>query len=615
MNPKKSNSGFLVVLLILVIGAYYFISVFQPGSGDYTYQQFMKDVKSDKVTAVTIKQNKEVPTGTITAEFGKDDYKSCEVTDVNQAINDIKKADSSLANKISIKGIDHSGDMISNLIGVVLPIGVVIFFMVMMMRQNGGGGGKMMDFGKSRAKLANPNGKKVTFNAVAGLTEEKEELEEVVEFLKNPGRFIKIGARIPKGVLLVGPPGTGKTLLAKAVAGEANVPFFSISGSDFVEMFVGVGAARVRDLFAEAKKHSPCIVFIDEIDAVARRRGSGLGGGHDEREQTLNQMLVEMDGFGVNEGIIMIAATNRVDILDPAILRPGRFDRKVGVGRPDVKGREDILKIHCRQKPLGDDVDLHEIARTTAGFVGADLENLMNEAAIQAARDDRAYIMKEDIDKSFIKVGIGTEKKSRVVPESERRITAYHESGHAILFHLLPDVGPVYTVSIIPTGTGAAGYTMPLPENDNVFMTRGKMIQDIMVSLGGRIAEELILDDITTGASQDIKQVTQYARAMVTKFGMSDELGLINYDSGEGDEVFLGKEIGQQRPYGENTQTVIDQEVKKIVNKCYKDAKAMIEEHIDVLHKCAALLLEKERINRAEFEALFEPETEVETQA
>ena len=614
MNPKKSNSGFLVVLLILVIGAYYFISVFQPGSGDYTYQQFMKDVKSDKVTAVTIKQNKEVPTGTITAEFGKDDYKSCEVTDVNQAINDIKKADSSLANKISIKGIDHSGDMISNLIGVVLPIGVVIFFMVMMMRQNGGGGGKMMDFGKSRAKLANPNGKKVTFNDVAGLTEEKEELEEVVEFLKNPGRFIKIGARIPKGVLLVGPPGTGKTLLAKAVAGEANVPFFSISGSDFVEMFVGVGAARVRDLFAEAKKHSPCIVFIDEIDAVARRRGSGLGGGHDEREQTLNQMLVEMDGFGVNEGIIMIAATNRVDILDPAILRPGRFDRKVGVGRPDVKGREDILKIHCRQKPLGDDVDLHEIARTTAGFVGADLENLMNEAAIQAARDDRAYIMKEDIDKSFIKVGIGTEKKSRVVPESERRITAYHESGHAILFHLLPDVGPVYTVSIIPTGTGAAGYTMPLPENDNVFMTRGKLIQDIMVSLGGRIAEELILDDITTGASQDIKQVTQYARAMVTKFGMSDELGLINYDSGEGDEVFLGKEIGQQRPYGENTQTVIDQEVKKIVNKCYKDAKAMIEEHIDVLHKCAALLLEKERINRAEFEALFEPETEVETQ-
>ena len=597
------------------MAAYYFISVFQPGSGDYSYQQLMRDVKANHVTAITIKQNKEVPTGTVTAELGKDNYKSCEVTDVNETIKDMKASNKSLGNKIEIKGIDHSGDMISNLIGVVLPIGVVIFFMVIMMRQNGGGGGKMMDFGKSRAKLANPNAKKVTFNDVAGLTEEKEELEEVVEFLKNPGRFIKIGARIPKGVLLVGPPGTGKTLLAKAVAGEANVPFFSISGSDFVEMFVGVGAARVRDLFAEAKKHSPCIVFIDEIDAVARRRGSGLGGGHDEREQTLNQMLVEMDGFGVNEGIIMIAATNRVDILDPAILRPGRFDRKVGVGRPDVKGREEILKIHCREKPLGDDVDLHEIARTTAGFVGADLENLMNEAAIQAARDDRAYIIKEDIDKSFIKVGIGTEKKSRVVPESERRITAYHESGHAILFHLLPDVGPVYTVSIIPTGTGAAGYTMPLPENDNVFMTKGKLIQDIMVSLGGRIAEELILDDITTGASQDIKQVTQYARAMVTKFGMSDELGLINYDSGEGDEVFLGKEIGQQRPYGEDTQTLIDQEVKKIVNKCYQDAKAMIEEHMDVLHKCAALLLEKERINRVEFEALFDAENATETEA
>ena len=615
MNPKRSNSGFFVILLILVMAAYYLISVFQPGSGDYSYQQLMRDVKANHVTAITIKQNKEVPTGTVTAELGKDNYKSCEVTDVNETIKDIKASNKSLGNKIEIKGIDHSGDMISNLIGVVLPIGVVIFFMVIMMRQNGGGGGKMMDFGKSRAKLANPNAKKVTFNDVAGLTEEKEELEEVVEFLKNPGRFIKIGARIPKGVLLVGPPGTGKTLLAKAVAGEANVPFFSISGSDFVEMFVGVGAARVRDLFAEAKKHSPCIVFIDEIDAVARRRGSGLGGGHDEREQTLNQMLVEMDGFGVNEGIIMIAATNRVDILDPAILRPGRFDRKVGVGRPDVKGREEILKIHCREKPLGDDVDLHEIARTTAGFVGADLENLMNEAAIQAARDDRAYIIKEDIDKSFIKVGIGTEKKSRVVPESERRITAYHESGHAILFHLLPDVGPVYTVSIIPTGTGAAGYTMPLPENDNVFMTKGKLIQDIMVSLGGRIAEELILDDITTGASQDIKQVTQYARAMVTKFGMSDELGLINYDSGEGDEVFLGKEIGQQRPYGEDTQTLIDQEVKKIVNKCYQDAKAMIEEHMDVLHKCAALLLEKERINRVEFEALFDAENATETEA
>lgn len=609
MNSKRSSNGFLLIILLLVIGIYYFSSIFQSGSGDYSYQEFLKDAKAGSVKQVTIKQNKEVPTGTITANYGEDDYRTCEITDVNQAVKDIKNTAPALENNLKIEGIDHSGEMISNLVGIILPIGVVVFFMVMMMRQNGGGGGKMMDFGKSRARLADPHGKKVTFRDVAGLAEEKEELEEVVEFLKNPGKFVRIGARIPKGILLVGPPGTGKTLLAKAVAGEANVPFFSISGSDFVEMFVGVGAARVRDLFEEAKRHSPCIIFIDEIDAVARRRGSGLGGGHDEREQTLNQMLVEMDGFGINQGIIVIAATNRVDILDPAILRPGRFDRKVGVGRPDVKGREEILKIHCREKPLGDDVDLHDVARTTAGFVGADLENLMNEAAIQAAKEDRAYIVKEDIDKSFIKVGIGTEKKSRVVPESERRITAYHESGHAILFHLLPDVGPVYTVSIIPTGTGAAGYTMPLPENDNVFMTRGKMIQDIMVSLGGRIAEELILDDITTGASQDIKQVTQYARAMVTKFGMSDELGLINYDSGEPDEVFLGKEIGQQRPYGENTQTVIDQEVKRIVNQCYKDARAMIEENMDVLHKCAALLLEKERINREEFEALFEDKT------
>lgn len=577
------------------------------GGNDYSYQKFLSDVKAEKVVSVTIEQNKEVPTGKLTAYYKDDSYKNCELTDVNQTIKDIKADSPKLASKVNIKGINRSGELISNLLGILLPLGVVVFFMIMMMRQNGGGGnGKMMDFGKSRAKLNNPNGKKVTFHDVAGLDEEKEELEEVVEFLKNPGKFMKIGARIPKGVLLVGPPGTGKTLLAKAVAGEANVPFFSISGSDFVEMFVGVGAARVRDLFAEAKRNAPCIVFIDEIDAVARRRGSGLGGGHDEREQTLNQMLVEMDGFGVNEGIIMIAATNRVDILDPAILRPGRFDRKVGVGRPDIKGREEILKVHCRQKPLGDDVDLHEIARTTAGFAGADLENLMNEAAIHAAKDNRAYITKEDIDKSFIKVGIGTEKKSRIVPETEKRITAYHESGHALLFHLLPDVGPVYTVSIIPTGTGAAGYTMPLPENDNVFMTKGKMIQTIMVSLGGRIAEELIFDDVTTGASQDIKQVTQYARAMVTQYGMSEKLGLINYDNGESDEVFLGKEIGQQRPYGEETQTIIDHEVKRIVNKCYQDAKAMIEEHIDVLHKCAGRLLEKERIDRSEFESLFE---------
>lgn len=604
MNPKKSNSGFLVVLLILVIGAYYFISVFQPGSGDYTYQQFMKDVKSDKVTAVTIKQNKEVPTGTITAEFGKDDYKSCEVTDVNQAINDIKKADSSLANKISIKGIDHSGDMISNLIGVVLPIGVVIFFMVMMMRQNGGGGGKMMDFGKSRAKLANPNGKKVTFNDVAGLTEEKEELEEVVEFLKNPGRFIKIGARIPKGVLLVGPPGTGKTLLAKAVAGEANVPFFSISGSDFVEMFVGVGAARVRDLFAEAKKHSPCIVFIDEIDAVGRRRGTGMGGGHDEREQTLNQMLVEMDGFGVNEGIIVIAATNRVDILDPALLRPGRFDRKVYVGRPDVGGREQILNVHAKNKPLADDVDLKQIAQTTAGFTGADLENLLNEAAIIAAKDKRMYICQNDIKRAFIKVGIGAEKKSRVISEKEKRITAFHEAGHAILFHLLPDVGPVYTVSIIPTGAGAAGYTMPLPEKDEMFRTKGQMLQEIIVDFGGRVAEELIFEDVTTGASQDIKQATAMAKAMVTKYGMSDDVGMICYDDDE--EVFIGRDLGHTRGYSENVAARIDSEVKRILDECSNKARQMIRENEDVLYRCAELLLEKEKIGRSEFEALFE---------
>ena len=513
---------------------------------------------------------------------------------------------SSLANKISIKGIDHSGDMISNLIGVVLPIGVVIFFMVMMMRQNGGGGGKMMDFGKSRAKLANPNGKKVTFNDVAGLTEEKEELEEVVEFLKNPGRFIKIGARIPKGVLLVGPPGTGKTLLAKAVAGEANVPFFSISGSDFVEMFVGVGAARVRDLFAEAKKHSPCIVFIDEIDAVARRRGSGLGGGHDEREQTLNQMLVEMDGFGVNEGIIMIAATNRVDILDPAILRPGRFDRKVGVGRPDVKGREDILKIHCRQKPLGDDVDLHEIARTTAGFVGADLENLMNEAAIVSARENRRFIKQSDIDRAFVKVGIGAEKKSKVISEKDKKITAYHEAGHAILFHVLPDVGPVHTVSIIPTGIGAAGYTMPLPEKDEMFNTKGRMMQNIMVDLGGRIAEELIFDDITTGASQDIKQATQIARAMVTQYGMSEKVGMIQY-GGDENEVFIGRDLAHTKSYGNEVADTIDSEVKRIIDECYQKAKDIIKQYDYVLHACAALLIEKEKISQSEFETLFTP--------
>lgn len=608
-NGKTINSYFIFIILLLLV--IFGLNLLNNRTDEYTKAEFIADLDAGNVSEVVVQPNGEAPTGYLEIQMKNGVSHKLYATDITELETLVREYGFDPV----VNDIERENWFLTYMLPMLVVLAVGIFlFMMMNAQQAGGGNGKMMNFGKSRAKMTLGD-KSVTFAQVAGLKEEKEELEEIVDFLKEPGKYTGVGARIPKGVLLEGPPGTGKTLLAKAVAGEAGVPFFSISGSDFVEMFVGVGASRVRDLFEEAKHNAPCIVFIDEIDAVARRRGSGLGGGHDEREQTLNQMLVEMDGFGVNEGIIMIAATNRVDILDPAILRPGRFDRKVGVGRPDVKGREDILKIHCRQKPLGDDVDLHEIARTTAGFVGADLENLMNEAAIQAARDDRAYIMKEDIDKSFIKVGIGTEKKSRVVPESERRITAYHESGHAILFHLLPDVGPVYTVSIIPTGTGAAGYTMPLPENDNVFMTRGKMIQDIMVSLGGRIAEELILDDITTGASQDIKQVTQYARAMVTKFGMSDELGLINYDSGEGDEVFLGKEIGQQRPYGENTQTVIDQEVKKIVNKCYKDAKAMIEEHIDVLHKCAALLLEKERINRAEFEALFEPETEVETQA
>jgi len=486
----------------------------------------------------------------------------------------------------------------------VITLAGVMFIFMMMNRQGGNAGSKAMSFGKSRAKLSTDSDKKVTFDHVAGLKEEKEELEEIVDFLKEPKKYIQVGARIPKGVLLVGPPGTGKTLLAKAVAGEAGVPFFTISGSDFVEMFVGVGASRVRDLFEEAKKNAPCIIFIDEIDAVARRRGTGMGGGHDEREQTLNQLLVEMDGFGVNEGIIVMAATNRVDILDPAILRPGRFDRKVVVGRPDVQGREEILKVHAKGKPLSEEIDLKQIAQTTAGFAGADLENLMNEAAIHAARNNARFIRMEDIRKSFIKVGIGTEKKSRLVPELERKITAYHEAGHAILFHLLPDVGPVYTVSIIPTGMGAAGYTMPVPENDNVFETKGRMIQEIKVGMGGRIAEELIFDDVTTGASQDIKQVTDTARSMITKFGMSDRLGFINYEENT-DEVFLGRDLGHSRSFSEEVASIIDKEVKKLVDDCYTDAKRILTENMDVLHSCANLLLEKERISREEFEALF----------
>jgi cell division protease FtsH len=624
MNTKKARNAIVIYLIILVIG-FLLISRWLNDSSsvstDYSYTELKEDLEEGNVQSIDIYQNTDVPTATIKLVFVSGKTMSFYAADVNDIIsiyNDYEEA----ARKYNTTAADDDKKTIAvynlhdveqeSMLSLWLPyliimIIVVIFMTVMIGRiQGGGSGGQMMNFGKSRARKNDNSGKKITFADVAGLQEEKEDLEEIVEFLKDPGKFVKVGARIPKGVLLVGPPGTGKTLMAKAVAGEAGVPFFSISGSDFVEMFVGVGASRVRDLFNEAKQNAPCIIFIDEIDAVARQRGSGLGGGHDEREQTLNQLLVEMDGFGVNEGIIVLAATNRVDILDPAILRPGRFDRKIGVNRPDVKGREEILAVHTKNKPLAQDVNLHEIARTTAGFAGADLENLMNEAAISAAKDNRAYIVKEDVDKSFIKVGIGGEKKSRLVPESERRITAYHEAGHAILFHVLPHVGPVYTVSIIPTGTGAGGYTMPLPENDNVFMTKGKMLEDIKVSLGGRIAEELILDDITTGASQDIKQASQYARAMVIKYGMSDKLGLINYESNDQDEVFIGREIGHTKSYSEKVAGAIDKEVKRIIDECYADARAIIEAHEDVLHRCAALLLEKERIDRDEFEALFE---------
>ncbi len=598
---KRKGSGIYVLsLLVLAMLFYYMTMSSGMGGSSYSEKQFYKDLKAGQVSAIVIEQNEEVPTGEIIVAVNDDQYKFA-TTDVNKLQERVDEIDSKIP--VEVKGIDHSSDWVEVISNVVL-IGIMFFMMIMMLRQNGGGG-KMNDFGKSRARLATEKDIQVTFDDVAGLNEEKESLQEVVDFLKNPAKYIDVGARIPKGVLLVGPPGTGKTLIAKAVAGEAGVPFFSISGSDFVEMFVGVGASRVRDLFNDAKKNAPCIIFIDEIDAVGRQRGSGLGGGHDEREQTLNQLLVEMDGFGVNQGIIVLAATNRADILDPAILRPGRFDRKVAVARPDVKGREEILQVHSRKKPIGDDVNLHEIARTTAGFVGADLENLMNEAAINAARESRRFIRKSDIDKAFIKVGIGTEKKSRLVPEKERRITAYHESGHAILFHLLPDVGPVYTVSIIPTGIGAAGYTMPLPDNDNVFQTKGTLLQDIMVSLGGRIAEELIFEDVTTGASQDIKQVTEVARNMVMKFGMSDKLGLLNYESNRQEEVFVGKGIGQEVYFSNEVNALIDQEVQAIVNSCYEKAKAMLVENMDILHACANLLLEKERIDQEEFEALF----------
>ena len=603
-NDRKSRglSGATIIsFVVILVVVLWMANQLQMHQQEMTYTSFVSAVQEKNVSDVYINQNSAVPTGTVSVTL-KDDGNTRKVN-----VSDVEQVEKLLTeNQVEYRLSDIPKD--SMLTTVVVPmlitLGGVFLIFFLMSRQNGGGNSKAMNFGKSRAKMSTKNEIKVTFRDVAGLREEKEELEEIVDFLKDPKKYIQVGARIPKGVLLEGPPGTGKTLLAKAVAGEAGVPFFSISGSDFVEMFVGVGASRVRDLFQDAKKNAPCIIFIDEIDAVARRRGSGLGGGHDEREQTLNQLLVEMDGFGVNEGIIVMAATNRKDILDPAILRPGRFDRDVIVGRPDVGGREEILKVHARNKPLGDDVDLKQIAQTTAGFSGADLENLLNEAAILAAKENRVYIQQSDIRHAFVKVGIGPEKKSRIVSEKERRITAYHEAGHAILFHLLPDVGPVYSVSIIPTG-GAGGYTMPLPEKDDMFNTKGHMLQEITVSLGGRVAEEEIFDDITTGASQDIKQATAIAKSMITKFGMSERLGLINYDN-DSDEVFIGRDFGHtSRGYGEKVAGTIDEEVKRIIDECYLKARTLIQEYHPVLEKCAQLLLEKEKITRSEFEALF----------
>lgn len=609
---RKQTRGigtYFIILAIVVIAMFLSDNLYNINRNNYNYENFKTDLGKKIVDSVDIFQNQATPTGEVEVIIGKDKNQRNEsfyVPDVNEVVTLLRQEGFT-------SYVMHDITKQSWLVTLMPYMLIFVMFFIMMMMMSagpamGGGGGagnaKMVNFGKSRARMSSDKDKKVTFNDVAGLKEEKDELEEIVDFLKNPAKYNSIGARIPKGVILTGPPGTGKTLLAKAVAGEAGVPFFSISGSDFVEMFVGVGASRVRDLFSDAKKNAPCIVFIDEIDAVARRRGTGLGGGHDEREQTLNQMLVEMDGFGVNEGIIVMAATNRVDILDPAILRPGRFDRKVAVGYPDVRGREEILKVHSKGKPLGDDVNLEEVARTTAGFTGADLENLLNEAAIRAASENRKYIVSEDIKKSFIKVGIGTEKKSHIISEKEKRITAYHESGHAILFHVLPDVGPVYTISVIPTGNGAAGYTMPLPEKDEMFNTRGRMKQDIIVTLGGRVAEELILDDITTGASGDIKHATKVARAMVTRFGFTNEIGLINYENDD-DEVFIGRDLAHTRAYSEETAGRIDEEVKKIIDECHVEAKRIISEHMDVLHASAKLLMEKERITREEFEALF----------
>lgn len=599
-NNRSLYLYFIVIMGLLLFTAWLGIQR-SPGSG-YTRGELESDLKNGNVAIVNICPNRETPTGSMEITLKSGDKRTLYVTDVSEAEQFIRK----YGMDPMVENVPEENWFLTGVFPVLLVIIVCVFFFVMMNSQNAssGNGGKMMNFGKSRARLSLGDNK-ITLSDVAGLKEEKEELEEIVEFLKEPGKFTKVGARIPKGVLLEGAPGTGKTLLAKAIAGEANVPFFSISGSDFVEMFVGVGASRVRDMFAEAKRHSPCIIFIDEIDAVARRRGTGMGGGHDEREQTLNQLLVEMDGFGINEGIIVMAATNRVDILDPAILRPGRFDRKISVAPPDVGGREDILKVHARNKPLADNVDLEQIAQTTAGFTGADLENLLNEAAINAAMDERVFVKQEDIRKAFIKVGIGAEKKSRVISDKEKKITAYHEAGHAILFHVLPDVGPVYTVSIIPTGLGAAGYTMPLPEKDEMFLTKGKMYQDIMVSLGGRIAEEIIFDDITTGASSDIKKATKEARRMVTRYGMSENIGVINYDDDD-DEVFIGRDLAHAKSHSEVIAGEIDKEVKAIIDECYAKAKAIITEHEAVLHKCADLLLEKEKITRTEFEALFD---------
>ena len=588
-------------MAVVLLLAYFFLRSGFLQTETYTYQYMQTAVESGKVAKVEVHQNAQVPTGYLNVHMTDSRVARVNVPDVNEAVKYLNEQ----GVNCYIHDVPQENVFLNNLLPMLLMVVVVMVMFMMMNRQaSSGGGNKMMNFGKSRATMISPDARKVTFKDVAGLQEEKEDLKEIVDFLKDPKKYLQVGARIPKGVLLVGPPGTGKTLLAKAVAGEAGVPFFSISGSDFVEMFVGVGASRVRDLFAEAKKNAPCIVFIDEIDAVARRRGTGMGGGHDEREQTLNQMLVEMDGFGYNEGIIVMAATNRVDILDPAILRPGRFDRKVGVGRPDVKGREEILKVHCKGKPLGDDVDLKQVAQTTAGFTGADLENLMNEAAIYAAKAGRSFIQQADINRSFVKVGIGAEKKSRVISEHEKKITAYHEAGHAILFHVLPDVGPVHTISIIPTGMGAAGYTMPLPEKDEMFNTRNKMLHNIEVSFGGRIAEELIFGDVTTGASQDIKQATNLARAMVMQYGMSEKVGMICY-GGDEDEVFIGRDLAHTRSYGEETASLIDEEVKRIIDESYAHAKKIIEEHMDVLHSCAALLVEKEKIGREEFESLF----------